>query len=308
MTVLTWLVTGCSTGFGESFVHGILARGDNVIATGRKADQRLAHLKNTGAAILDLDMSASESDIQAKAREALSIYGGIDVLVHNAGYVEVGFVEDFDYNRWLAQFTTNFFGVTNLTRAILPHMREKRSGTIAINGSVCGWRSLPGCAGYNATKFALEGGTNPHSQVIHLRPLDSRLPETERELTMKPAYTENLQLEVAPFNIRSIVFEAGHFRTFINAETNRKDDLSNDEDYQPLKDMLLSLLKKNNGNQLGDPKAGVERMIDVIKGEGMAEGKLMPARLPLGTDALAIVRAKCMDTLKICEEWEEVIG
>lgn len=97
MTVLTWLVTGCSSGFGERFVHGILARGDNVIATGRKADQRLAHLKDTGAAILDLDVSASETDIQAKAREALSIYGGIDVLVHNAGYVEMGFVEDFQY-------------------------------------------------------------------------------------------------------------------------------------------------------------------------------------------------------------------
>lgn len=97
MAVLTWLVTGCSTGFGERFVHGILARGDNVVATGRKADERLAHLRDTGAAILDLDMSASEIDIQAKAREALSIYGGIDVLVHNAGYVEVGSVEDFEY-------------------------------------------------------------------------------------------------------------------------------------------------------------------------------------------------------------------
>lgn len=123
----------------------------------------------------------------------------------------------------------------------------------------------------------------------------------------KPAYTENLQQELAPFNIRSIVFEAGHFRTAINAETNRKDDFSNDEDYKPMKDMLLTLLKKNDGHQLGDPKAGVERMIDVIKGEGMAEGKPMPARLPLGTDALAIVRAKCRDTLKICDEWEEVI-
>ncbi|KAL8920038.1 MAG: hypothetical protein Q9208_006493 [Pyrenodesmia sp. 3 TL-2023] len=287
MAVFTWLVTGCSTGFGERFVHGILARGDNVIATGRKADERLAHLRDTGAAILDLDMSASETDIQAKAREALSIYGGIDVLVHNAGYVEVGSVEDFDYNRWLAQFNTNFFGVTNLTRAILPHMREHRSGTIAINGSMCGWQSLPGAAGYNATKFALE--------------------EKARELTTKAAYTENLQLELAPFNIRSIIFEAGHFRTAINAETNLKVGLSNEEDYQPMKDMLLSLLEKNNGNQLGDPKAGVERMIDVIREEGMAEGKPMPARLPLGSDALKVIRAKCRDTLKICDEWEQVI-
>lgn len=97
MAKRTWLVTGCSSGFGEHFVHRILARGDNVIATGRKADQRLAHLKDTGAAILDLDISASEAEIRSKAQEALQIYGDIDVLVHNAGYIEFGTVEDFKY-------------------------------------------------------------------------------------------------------------------------------------------------------------------------------------------------------------------
>ena len=97
MTKLTWLVTGCSSGFGKQFVHSILARGDNVIATGRKADQRLAHLKDTGAAILDLDISASEEQIAAKAQEALKIYDGIRVLVNNAGYIDFGFVEDFPY-------------------------------------------------------------------------------------------------------------------------------------------------------------------------------------------------------------------
>ena len=97
MPQLTWLVTGCSSGFGEQFVHGILARGDRVIATGRKADQRLAHLKGTGAAILEIDVSAPEVEIQAKAQEALKIYGGIDVLINNAGYVDIGFVEDFRY-------------------------------------------------------------------------------------------------------------------------------------------------------------------------------------------------------------------
>ncbi len=97
MTKLTWLVTGCSSGFGKDFVHSILARGDNVIATGRKAAERLAHLKDTGATILDLDMSTSEEEINTKAQEALKIYDGIDVLVNNAGYIDFGFVEDFRY-------------------------------------------------------------------------------------------------------------------------------------------------------------------------------------------------------------------
>ncbi|KAL8845688.1 MAG: hypothetical protein Q9221_009158 [Calogaya cf. arnoldii] len=277
MTKLTWLVTGCSSGFGKQFVHSILARGDNVIATGRKADQRLAHLKDTGAAILDLDISASEEQIAAKAQEALKIYDGIDVLVNNAGYIDFGFVEDFPYDRWLAQFKTNFFGAVALTRALLPHMHSKRSGTIVNNGSVVGWQSLPGAPGYNATKYALE------------------------------AYTENLQLELAPFNIRSIIFEPGHFRTPIISTSKRTEDLSSHPDYAPALGMLRATLAGNDDNQPGDPKKGVEMMIDVIKGEGAAKGKAMPARLPLGTDCLEVVRKKCLETLKICDEWEEAI-
>ena len=83
MTHLIWLVTGCSSGFGEAFVHRILARGDKVIATGRKAAERLAHLKDTGAAILELDVTWPEKELQNAMDKAIGIYGGIDVLVSN---------------------------------------------------------------------------------------------------------------------------------------------------------------------------------------------------------------------------------
>ncbi|KAL8947608.1 MAG: hypothetical protein Q9222_006134 [Ikaeria aurantiellina] len=185
MGKLTWLVTGCSSGFGEQAVHSVLARGDNVIATGRKADERLAHLKGTGAAILDLDVSAPEKDIFAKAQEALRIYDGIDVLMNNAGYVDVGITEDVSYDRWLSTFNTNFFGAVNLTRALIPHMREKRSGTIVNMGSIFGWQSNPCTPAYNATKAAME------------------------------SFTENLNIELSPFSIRATCIIAGHFRTRI---------------------------------------------------------------------------------------------
>ncbi len=98
MPKLTWLVTGCSSGFGEAFVHGILARGDGVIATGRQADTKLSHLKDTGASILDLDVTSPQAEIDFKIAEALKIYdGGIDVLVNNAGYMQSGFVEEMTY-------------------------------------------------------------------------------------------------------------------------------------------------------------------------------------------------------------------
>lgn len=97
MVQLTWLVTGCSSGFGEAFVHNILARGDRVIATGRQADIKLSHLKATGASILDLDVTSLQAEIDTKMAEALNIYGGIDVLVNNAGYMQSGFVEEMTF-------------------------------------------------------------------------------------------------------------------------------------------------------------------------------------------------------------------
>ena len=94
MAPLIWLVTGCSSGFGEQFVHRIIARGDRVIASGRNASSKLQHLKETGASILDLDVTTSQAELNERITEALKFHGRIDVLVNNAGYVESGFVEE----------------------------------------------------------------------------------------------------------------------------------------------------------------------------------------------------------------------
>ena len=91
---LTWFITGCSSGFGESLVRQLRAAGDNVIATGRNADTKLAHLKDTGAEIIELDVTAPASDIKAMAEQAWGIYDGIDVVVNNAGYILSGPVEE----------------------------------------------------------------------------------------------------------------------------------------------------------------------------------------------------------------------
>lgn len=91
---ITWFITGCSSGFGEALVRQLRSAGDNVIATGRNADTKLSHLKETGAAILDLDVSSSPEVIKSKIDEAWSIYDGIDVVVNNAGYILSGAVEE----------------------------------------------------------------------------------------------------------------------------------------------------------------------------------------------------------------------
>ena len=89
----TWLITGCSSGLGEAITYAVLRRGDNVIATARNGTQRLQALKEAGAAILDLDVQASQTDLDNVIEVALKIYGGIDVLVNNAAYAEIGVLE-----------------------------------------------------------------------------------------------------------------------------------------------------------------------------------------------------------------------
>ena len=96
MSQLVWLVTGCSSGFGEQFVHSILARGDQVIATGRRLE-RLKHLEGIGAAILRLDVTDSQQTIRDIISKAISIYGRIDVLLNNAGHIQTGIWEDLEY-------------------------------------------------------------------------------------------------------------------------------------------------------------------------------------------------------------------
>ena len=94
MPQLTWLVTGCSSGIGEQLVYNLLSRGEQVIATGRKGRGRLQHLKDAGATVMNLDVTASQEELNAIAEEAITIYGGIDVLANNAAYIEAAVVEE----------------------------------------------------------------------------------------------------------------------------------------------------------------------------------------------------------------------
>jgi NADP-dependent 3-hydroxy acid dehydrogenase YdfG len=153
---LTWFITGTSSGFGEIFVHKILARGDRVIATARSVS-KIQHLKEAGAAIIEFDVTAPQSVLDAKATEALAIYGGVDVLVNNAAYLELGTLEDTSYERWLSQYNTNVFGSVNVTRSFMPHFRERKSGVVVWIGSLGAWLSDAAQGPYCSTKYALAG-------------------------------------------------------------------------------------------------------------------------------------------------------
>ncbi|PSR83147.1 hypothetical protein PHLCEN_2v5796 [Hermanssonia centrifuga] len=128
---LVWLITGTSSGLGRCLTLAALKRGDKVIATGRSQSfSKLEDLKAQGADILELDVTSPPETINEVAKKAIHIYGRIDVLVNNAGYGEIGPLEEK---------TTHIFGPLNINQAFLPHMRERRTGTIVWVGSICGW-------------------------------------------------------------------------------------------------------------------------------------------------------------------------
>jgi len=137
-------------------VKQILARGDKVIATARSLS-KIQHLKETGASILEFDVTAPQSVLDAKAEEAIAMYGGIDVLVNNAGYMGLGTLEDTTHEKWVEQYDTNVFGVIDVTTAFMPHFRAKKEGIVLFIGSLAGWYGDAAAGPYCSSKFALQG-------------------------------------------------------------------------------------------------------------------------------------------------------
>lgn len=135
MAPQVWLITGCSTGFGHALALRALERGDKVIATARNAS-KLESLKAAGADVLALDVTADMETLKEVATKAHSLYGKIDTLINNTGYLIDGAVEETSPEETYDLFNTNVFGTLNLTRAILPYMRARRAGIIANVSSV----------------------------------------------------------------------------------------------------------------------------------------------------------------------------
>ena len=182
-----------------------------------------------------------------------------------------------------------------MTRAILPHFRAKRSGKLVFVGSTGGWAGEVGAAPYCTTKFALEGLFS-YYHPPHLRLHTHIL-----------GYVECLQKEIAQFGIQAVIFEPGYYRTKIFSAQNCKVSPPTHEDYNTIFAAMVAGVGAVDGNQRGDSVKCVERMIDVVKSEGMAAGRPMPKRLPLGPDSMEIMRTKCLETLQMCDEWKDLI-
>ncbi|KAK3345686.1 hypothetical protein B0H65DRAFT_494879 [Neurospora tetraspora] len=296
---LVWLVTGCSSGFGLEFVLQIIARGDYVIATARDLSKHgVMQLSFDDVPLLQLDVTASQESLNEKIAEAIKIYGRIDVLVNNAGYVALGGWEDLGYDGFVKQFETNVFGLLKVTNAVLPQMRERRSGTLVFMSSLSGWKGDEFCGAYAASKFAVEG------------------------------MVEALHEEVKPLGIRTLLFEPGKLRTKLLSPGNVLGNVSQIDDYKEESARVLRAFANVDSKQRGDPAKAVRIIMDVVRNQTIhplteeeypvtfspwgsecdeGDGRVK-FRLPLGEDAYWTMKIKCEETLQMLSAWERVIA
>ena len=164
-----WFITGASRGFGRELARDALERGDFVVATARKP-QAVTSVLGAHDNLLSVGLDVTdEVQAVAAAKAAVDRFGRIDVLVNNAGYGLLGAVEEASAKEVEQQFATNVFGLLNVTRAILPHMRRAGRGHVVNISAIAGYSAFPGWGVYSATKFAVEGLTE--AMAAELAPL-----------------------------------------------------------------------------------------------------------------------------------------
>lgn len=270
-----WLITGCSTGFGRELALAALQHGDTVVATDRNATN-LSDLQARGALAHDLDVTASDATLAATVAAILAQTARIDILVNNAGYVLAGAVEECSREEIQAQFAINVFGPANVLRAVLPHMRARRAGVVANFGSVGGYRGSPAIGVYCASKAGVA------------------------------MLSDSLRREVAHLGIGVTCVEPGYFRTGLLRAGARARAQARIDELEAGTEGMLGRLDAVDGGQPGDPRKGARVLVEALTGTGRCEGRELPARLWLGSDAYTIVNGYLDETRAGMERWKDV--
>ncbi|HEY5785785.1 MAG TPA: SDR family oxidoreductase [Microlunatus sp.] len=257
-----WLITGAARGMGVDLARAALDTGYSVVATARDATKVTAALgEHTNLLSVSLDVT-DPAAAQAAADAAVARFGRIDTLVNNAGNFYAGFFEEISDAQFRAQMETNFFGPLNVTRAVLPVMREQRSGQVVTITSTAGIVGGAFCAAYAASKFALEG------------------------------WMESLRFDLEPFGISTTVVEPGFFRTelLVEGASSIWPELSID-DYAGRTAQTIEGWKSMNGQQGGDPAKLARALVQIVALQRP------PLRWIAGADAVAAVEQKAHELL-----------
>ncbi|MEZ5649946.1 MAG: SDR family NAD(P)-dependent oxidoreductase [Burkholderiaceae bacterium] len=265
------MITGADKGLGFQTAKAALENGDNVVVTVLASDGRhdlaQAYPDRLRALYLDARDHAAIGPVVAAAAAA---FGRIDVLVNNAGYGLVALAEATGAEKYRPIFEVNFFGLAEMTRAVLPVMRRQKSGHIINLSSYAGFMATPGFSFYAATKFAVEG------------------------------YSEAVAKEVGHLGIKVTIIEPGGFRSDFAGPSLVQDVNTLGPDYAPVADIISGYSERRHGKQPNDPALFGKALVR------LADAENPPIRLPLGRDAHEAIVKEVQGVAAELERWKDL--
>ena len=265
-----WFITGAGRGMGVDIAKAALGAGHAVVATGRNPE-RVSTAIGAHDDLLAVTLDVTDpADAQGAVTAAVERFGHIDVLVNNAGNFNAGFFEEISPQDFRTQVETTLFGPINVTRAVLPVLRARRTGLVVAISSTAGIVGQAFCTAYAAAKFGVEG------------------------------WIESLAPEVAPFGIRTMLVEPGFFRTELLSPESTNYAQPSVDDYAERTTQTVAAWKAMNGRQGGDPAKLANALVQLA---GQEEP---PLRWVAGADAIATVEQKAKDLLAQADAYREL--
>ncbi|KAA2224416.1 SDR family NAD(P)-dependent oxidoreductase [Chryseobacterium sediminis] len=271
-TKKVWFVTGASKGLGFELVKKLLSEGFQVAATSRTVESLISTIGETSENFLPLSVNiTNNNDIKSAIAKTVEHFGKIDVVVNNAGYGQIGTLEELTDEEARENYAVNVFGTLNVIRNAMPYLREQRSGNIFNISSVGGYSAnFPGWGIYCSTKFAVAG------------------------------FTEALAEEVKDFGIHATVVYPGYFRTDFLTKDSVKTPANPIQAYEAARNSEQAHLNDINGNQPNDPEKAADVLIQISK------EKNPPVHLLLGVGTLEFLNNKIDILKKDAEKWENL--
>ena len=271
-TKKVWFVTGASKGLGFELVKKLLSDGYKVAATSRTVTSLTDAFGEVSESFLPLSMNITDNnDVKSALDKTVGHFGNIDVIVNNAGYGQLGTLEELSDAEARANFDVNVFGTLNVIRNAMPYLRGQKSGNIFNISSVGGYYGgFPGWGVYCSTKFAVAG------------------------------FTEALAEEARDFGIHATVVYPAYFRTDFLTKDSVKTPENSIEAYEAARNSEKAHLDEINGNQPNDPVKAADVLIQISKEENP------PVHLLLGVGAPEFLNNKIEAITKDAKNWEDL--
>lgn len=267
-----WFVTGASKGLGLTLVQHLLARGYAVAATSRNLEELKQAVPHNNGRFLPLHMDlGNEDSVQQAIATTISTLGGLDVVVNNAGYGQVGALEELSDQEARKNFDVNVFGLLHVLRYATPHLRRQGAGRVFNISSVGGFTgNFLGWGIYCATKFAVAG------------------------------LTESYAAEVKEFGVQASVVYPGYFRTDFLTSGSLGTPQHPLPEYQAVRDSQTAHEQQINGNQPGDPEKAAAVLVE------LSETEQQPVHLFLGADAYQMADQKIATVQQDLQQWQAI--